>query len=273
MSIPKVSIIVPCYKQAHFLDEALQSVLEQTYIHWECIIVNDGSPDNTEAIAQNWLKKDSRFKYIYKENGGLSSARNAGIKIAKGDWILSLDADDKIGNEYLEKANEEFEKGCSVIYCNANFFGLVEEKWELPEYSYGKLLVNNLIFCSAFFRKKDWEKVEGYDENLLCGREDWEFWIAILNSESKVVKLDYIGFFYRRKENSMDAFLKNNKILLNQVENYIYKKHLNKYLLISDNAFENYQDYIKVKYQNVQILRNINKNYWSKLLYKILKML
>lgn len=271
MDNPLVSIIVPCYKQAQYLSEALQSVLNQTYTNWECIIVNDGSSDNTEEIAQNWLIKDSRFKYIYKENGGLSSARNAGIKIAKGDWILPLDADDKIGSQYLEKANVEFEKGYSIIYCNACFFGLVEGKWDLPEYSYDKLLVNNLIFCSGFFRKKDWEKVGGYDEKLLYGREDWEFWLSILDSESGVLSIDYFGFFYRIKEKSMDAYLKNNVTLLNETENYIYKKHLSKYLIISENAIDNYQDYIKVKKQNEQFLRNINKNYWSKFLYRILK--
>lgn len=75
-----ISIIVPCYKQAHYLGEALQSVLEQTYENWECIIINDGSPDNTEIVAKKWIEKDVRFRYLYKENGGLSSARNAGIK-------------------------------------------------------------------------------------------------------------------------------------------------------------------------------------------------
>ena len=82
-----VSIIVPCYNQAHFLDEALQSVLSQTYTNWECIIVNDGSPDNTENIAEKWLAVDSRFKYIKKDNGGLSSARNIGIKMSKIEQV------------------------------------------------------------------------------------------------------------------------------------------------------------------------------------------
>ena len=85
-----VSIIVPCYKQAHFLKDSLQSVLDQTYSHWECIIVNDGSPDDTEVIARQWCDMDSRFKYLCKENGGPSSARNAGIQISEGDFIQLL---------------------------------------------------------------------------------------------------------------------------------------------------------------------------------------
>ncbi|MFV8358229.1 glycosyltransferase family 2 protein, partial [Flavobacterium sp. XS1P32] len=92
MNNPQVSIIVPCFNQAQYLSEALKSVLEQTYENWECIIVNDGSPDDTKQIAQKWVEKDSRFKYIFKENGGLSSARNEGINYAKGTFILPLDA-------------------------------------------------------------------------------------------------------------------------------------------------------------------------------------
>lgn len=110
MKQPLISVIVPCYNQAQFLDECLQSVLEQTYQNWECIIVNDGSPDNTEEVALEWTKKDVRFIYLKKDNGGLSSARNAGIEKAKGEWILPLDCDDKIGNQYLELASAEFNK-------------------------------------------------------------------------------------------------------------------------------------------------------------------
>ena len=95
---PLISVIVPCYNQAQYLDECLQSVLNQIYTDWECIIVNDGSPDHTEEVAKKWLEKDSRFRYIYKETGGLSSARNAGIKIAKGEWIQFLDCDDFISS-------------------------------------------------------------------------------------------------------------------------------------------------------------------------------
>ena len=99
---PLISVIVPCYNQAQYLDECLQPVLDQTYTDWECIIVNDGSPDHTEEVAKKWLEKDNRFRYIYKENGGLSSARNAGIREAKGEWIQFLDSDDKINTISFE---------------------------------------------------------------------------------------------------------------------------------------------------------------------------
>ena len=200
-----VSIIVPCYKQDQYLDEALQSVISQSYLNWECIIVNDGSPDNTEIIAQEWLLKDNRFKYVYQENGGLSSARNTGIKEAKGEFILPLDSDDKIAFDYLEKAIETFKKDDSlkVVYCKAELFGAEGGLWNLKSFSIEDLAKENMIFCSAFFRKKDWELVGGYDIKMIYGWEDWEFWIAILKNGGNVACLNKVGFFYRTKPVSM----------------------------------------------------------------------
>lgn len=93
---PMFSVIIPCYNQAVFLSDALESVLGQSYRNWEAIVVNDGSPDDTETIARGYMRKDTRIKYVYKENGGLSSARNKGIAMALGEFILPLDADDVI---------------------------------------------------------------------------------------------------------------------------------------------------------------------------------
>ena len=224
-TMPLISVIVPCYNQAQYLDECLQSVLDQTYTDWECIIVNDGSPDHTEEIAKKWTEKDSRFKYLYKENGGLSSARNAGIEMAKGEWILPLDADDKIGNQYLELAEKEFGKDYTVIYCEAELFGNETGKWHLPEFSLENLAKKNCIFCSAFYKKEDWKKVGGYDINMIYGLEDWDFWINILSKDSKVFKLDYLGLQYRIKQNSMIMNLVNER--RKQMINYIEKKHFN----------------------------------------------
>ena len=97
-----ISVIVPVYNAESFLDETLQSVLSQTYENWECIIVNDGSTDNTESIAKRWCKRDARFRYFYKENGGLSSARNLGIKYSNADYIAFLDSDDVLTKNSLE---------------------------------------------------------------------------------------------------------------------------------------------------------------------------
>ena len=247
---PTISIIVPCYNQAHYLDEALQSVLEQTYIHWECIIVNDGSSDNTENVAQNWVEKDKRFRYLFQENTGLSSARNLGIEQASGEFILPLDADDKISNQYLELALIAFQEDNSlkVVYCKAEKFGIENGFWYLRPYTKQDLCYFNMIFCSAFFRKKDWELVGGYDQKMIYGWEDWEFWIAILKNGGTVKCLDHIGFFYRTKQESMATQLNAEKTKI--LAEYMSVKHadfyvnqLGSFLYLNDLA-------IKVKEEN-----------------------
>lgn len=201
----KISIIVPCYNQSQYLDEALNSVLKQSLGHWECIIVNDGSTDKTEEVAKNWIEFDQRFKYLYQENKGLSSARNYGIQNSKGDLILPLDADDKISPNYLLKAFKAFQEDpeLKIVYCKARKFGDQSGPLELKPFSLKELCYNNMIFCSGVFKKKDWEKVGGYDINMTYGWEDWEFWIAILKNGGKVQRLNDIGFFYRIKNVSM----------------------------------------------------------------------
>lgn len=222
----KVSIIVPCYNQAQYLDEALQSVLEQTYVNWECIVVNDGSPDNTEEVAKKWLEKDNRFKYIYQENTGVSGARNIGITNAAGEFILPLDADDKISTEYVSIAVDSFNQDVSlkVVYCKAEKFGDEVGLWNLPLYSLKALAIDNMIFCSAIYRKSDWERVGGYDEKMIHGLEDWEFWIAILKKGGEVKCLDEVGFFYRIKNVSRNNQFNSNdeKYLLE----YMSVKHV-----------------------------------------------
>jgi glycosyltransferase involved in cell wall biosynthesis len=220
-----VSIIVPCYNQAQYLDEALQSVLDQTHQDWECIIVNDGSPDNTEVVAEKWVAKDNRFIYLYKENGGLSSARNAGIAIARGEFILPLDADDKIAPNYIELAVFTFQEDdfIKVVYCKTEMFGEEKGLWQLQPFSLFDLARFNMIFCSAVFRKEDWELAGGYDVNMIYGLEDWEFWISILKSGGNVKCLDEVGFYYRIRANSMARAI--NIEERDYTEQYVFKKH------------------------------------------------
>src|SRR4051812_15947600 len=100
---PLVSVIVPCFGQAHYLPEAVGSVLAQTFTDWECIIVDDGSPDDTAAVAARLAAGDDRIKIVRQENRGLPGARNAGIRAARGRYILPLDADDRLEPTMLEK--------------------------------------------------------------------------------------------------------------------------------------------------------------------------
>lgn len=221
----EVSIIVPCYKQAQYLDEALQSVLDQTYSDWECIVVNDGSPDLTEKTVKKWLNKDARFKYAYQQNRGLSSARNLGISMATGNFILPLDADDKIARDYVELSLAAFkeEPSYKVVYCKAEKFGSQRGEWKMQPFSLYNLSRKNMIFCSAFFRKKDWEQVGGFDTNMVHGFEDWDFWISLLKDGGEVKRLETIGFYYRIKERSMVKEIRGDKE--RRIFEYLSVKH------------------------------------------------
>ena len=95
-SQPKISVIVPVYQVEETLDKCVESIIGQTYKNLEIILVDDGSPDNCPAICDSWAEKDSRIRVIHKENGGLCSARNAGMDIAAGDYLGFVDSDDCI---------------------------------------------------------------------------------------------------------------------------------------------------------------------------------
>lgn len=223
---PKISIIIPCYNQAEFLNECLQSVLDQTFQNWECIIINDGSSDNTEEIATNWVEKDPRFQYFRTDNTGVSAARNVGIEKSKAEWILPLDGDDKIANQYLEFGSNEMKKNVDIIYCNAEYFGEKTGAFVLPYFDKNELLLENSLFCTGFFKKAIFEKTGGFDENMKDGYEDWEFWIRYLytqNREIIVKKLDYLGFFYRIKTVSKNSkAMKSNDLA---IKTYIVQKN------------------------------------------------
>ncbi|MGV0956532.1 glycosyltransferase family 2 protein [Empedobacter falsenii] len=260
MNQPLVSVIVPCYNQAQYMDECLQSVLDQTYQNWECIMVNDGSPDHTEEVALEWTQKDSRFIYLKKENGGLSSARNAGIEIAKGEWILPLDCDDKIGSQYLELAAVQFDKDYTIIYCEAEFFGDKEGKWELRPFDFKNLLLQNMIFCTFFYKKEYFNLINGYDEDLKEAYEDWDFLIRLIhyNNIHNVCKLPETLFFYRIKDSSMLSNISNKyKKIRNQIYNKnkkIYDLYFNEdysYLIFYNNSLEIEIEYYKKKLVNI----------------------
>lgn len=221
-----VSIIVPCYNQAQYLDEALESVLNQTYQNWECIIVNDGSSDNTEEVAEKWVEKDVRFQYFFKENEGVSSARNLAIGHAIGEFILPLDADDRIGSNYINLAIKVFERDSALrlVYCKAEYFGDKIGPWNLQPFSISDLARLNMIFCSAIYRKKDWELAGGYDIKMIYGIEDWEFWIAILKDGGKVFCLETVEFYYRIKEVSRQKRLDGEKTKI--MNEYMSIKHV-----------------------------------------------
>ncbi|MFN4150062.1 MAG: glycosyltransferase family 2 protein, partial [Candidatus Sericytochromatia bacterium] len=184
-----ISIIIPCYNQAQYLNDCLQSIFEQTYSNWECIIINDGSLDNSEAIAKRWEQKDARFKYVKKENGGLSNARNTGLSEATGDFIQFLDSDDLLSKQKIKVSIDAFLKfpDLDVVITNYNMIDGTNLQRIKPYYNLShvifnfKTIVNKWdidlaipIHC-AIFKKSSIATLQ-FNESLRT-KEDWLFWI------------------------------------------------------------------------------------------------
>ena len=205
---PLVSIIVPCYKQAEYLPEAVESVLAQTYRHWEIIIVNDGSPDETRQVAQEIIAQhpERRIRLVDKPNGGLADARNAGIRASQGEFILPLDADDRIHPEMLAKTVQllKSQPEISIAYTDYVYFGHQNQRLWTTEYNFHTLCnAYNQFTCCALYRRAAWDAVGGYNTNMVYGYEDWDFWIGCGDRGFVGKRIPEVLFFYRTKASSM----------------------------------------------------------------------
>jgi glycosyltransferase involved in cell wall biosynthesis len=207
---PKVSVIVPCYNHAQFLAEAVDSVAGQFFTDWECIIVNDGSPDTTSEVARALIAKYPGKKIILleKENGGLADARNFGIRNSTGEYILPLDADDKIHPEMLQKtvavldARPEIAIACTHLmrfHAEIGESGLIE----YPEYEPEEILMYDCYAYCSLYRREVWEAVCGYNTNMVWGYEDWDFWVGSFEKGFYAHRVPEPLCFYRFKESSM----------------------------------------------------------------------
>jgi glycosyltransferase involved in cell wall biosynthesis len=260
------AVIVPCYNHGQYLSECLDSILNQTYRDWVCVIVDDGSTDSSRNVADAYCQKDSRFSYYYQQNRGLPGARNSGINRCASAYILPLDADDKLASTYLEKTVKVAEEyPCiKIVYSRCQYFGTLNHQMILPDYSYRDLLIRNLITATALFRRKDYNLTTGYDDKLRQGLEDWEFWLQLLDKESKVLKIDEPLFYYRQREKSMINSLSHQE--KTDLSLYIFDKHIEKYRAECDDPI------ISAYYNKVLEIKKFglrNKSIFSRAIRKI----
>lgn len=195
---PLVSVVVPVYNMESFLPETLDSILASDYPNFEVVVVDDGSKDASYRVACDYAKKDRRVRAYTQPNGGACAARNQAVRLAEGEFILPVDADNLIGSTLIADSVKEIVKDPSVkvVAPRADFFGERTGEWKLPPFSLHLLARKNIMDTCALYRKKEWERVGGYCENIIA-REDWEFWIAVLKDGGKVVRLPEIGLHYR----------------------------------------------------------------------------
>lgn len=199
----KVSVIIPCFKHAQYLPGAIDSVLAQSYPVHELIVVNDGSPDNTSEIVKEYMKKHKNVFLVEKLNGGLSSARNAGIAKATGGYIMCLDADDMLRVDGIAEHVKHMDNN-SVVTCGLMWFGVAHGTFRPKGATLKTLVKTNSVFCNSMFPRWAWEKVK-YDESdvMRLGLEDWLFWIELADLGLKFKKNDYVALLYRKHASNM----------------------------------------------------------------------
>ncbi|MFI0727743.1 glycosyltransferase family 2 protein [Streptomyces sp. NPDC021225] len=181
---PVVSVVIPCHDYARYLPQAVASVLAQTYADWELVVVDDGSRDDTAAVARSLIADhpERRIRLLEQANAGVSAARNAGIAATTGRYVLPLDADDVLAPTMLEQTVAVLERrpDIAIVSTDVSVFtddGLPAQVLALPAYDRDLLLRRLIMFYCSLYRREVWQTVGGYAEDMRAG-EDWDFWIA-----------------------------------------------------------------------------------------------
>lgn len=233
MQLPLISIIITCYNLGEYLQDAVDSIKEYSKRQdYEIILVNDGSTDtNTNAIVQSIAENDTAIQLINQPNMGLAIARNNGIKLAQGRYIIPLDADNKIRPEFITDTIAILDNfpNIDVVHGDAQNFGNKTTVWQSKSFCFSEMLLNNYIDACAGFRKSAWERLGGYDEKMpVMGFEDWDLWLRMGNAGCEFQYVNKIFFDYRVRNNSMlaDAWKKRETLL-----QYIFNKKELKHLL------------------------------------------
>jgi glycosyltransferase involved in cell wall biosynthesis len=197
-----ISVIIPAYNQGHYLGEAIQSVIDQTYPDFELVVVDDGSTDKTAQVACSF--SDPRIRYIHQENRGLSAARNTGILRSSGEYLTFLDSDDLFVADKLETLLNAMQRdpelgfvaGQAVLIDeNALPLGKVFDT-PLPENPAHLLLWNPLHVCSVMMRR-DWQKKVGLFDESLHAYEDWDMWLRLARAGCRMGWVPHPVSLYR----------------------------------------------------------------------------
>ena len=205
---PRVTVVIPCFQQGAWVEEALASVFNQTFDSWEIVIVDDGSTDPVTVRVLDEVALWPRVRLVRQPNAGLAAARNAGIAIARGEYVVPLDADDQLEPEFLEAMLGALlaAPGAAFAHCWARLFGDVDAVWvPRPDNPYWQRLGNGIAGC-VLLRRKAWEAVGGYDATMQRGHEDWELWLRLEASGWSRTRVDRPLFRYRKRPGSMSVF-------------------------------------------------------------------
>ena len=231
-----ISIIVPVYNVEKYLGKCVQSIVDQTYTNLEIILVDDGSPDNCPQMCDEWAKKDNRIKVIHKENGGVSSARNMGLDIAKGKYVNFIDSDDFVSCDLIKMLYSNISQNDDLVICcmTSNTTQLQECKNDIKIYEYTSEYIINETTDRKLNKNIDVHKIDGTKVNLtspwgklynlnailksnirfpigVLYSEDWIFNLIYLSKISRVIILDWYGYFYYKNNDSITSSLEDNR--------------------------------------------------------------
>lgn len=223
---PLVSIIIPCYNDFDYIEVAVKSAYYQTYSEKEIIVIDDGSDLKTKTKIKDLEEYIDQI--LVQKNKGQSVARNLGIQKAKGSLILVLDSDDYFEPHFLELAVPELLKpNVSLVTCWARCFSKTKDWLYKPKGGNLKnFLYSNAACGSVLFKKSEWADVNGYDEDMRAGWEDWEFYIRLMALGRVCTVLPKTLFNYRRRTDSTTSRANQHKF---ELYNYIFRKHQDLY--------------------------------------------
>lgn len=261
---PIISVIIPCYNHGKYITEAIDSIEKSTRKDFEIIIINDGSTDK-ETIDQLEVFNKKGYIVLNQINKGAMNARNNGIKISKGKYVLPLDADNLIYPEMISKSVElmENDSSISIVYSDRMLFGERNGLIKVGTFNLPLMLIENQIDTCAVFRKEVWIKTGGYDENMpMQGWEDWDFWLTSYSLGFNFAYLPEPLFQYRVSVSSAIQNLMNSE-RLDEMKKYLMTKHV---LLLN-------KEYKKLleRYNKYDALLKILENHNKTILYRIAK--
>ena len=220
----KVSVVIPCFNHGEFLREAVCSATAIERDDIELIVVDDGSKDERTCKEMDTLPAHG-IKVIRQENKGLGAARNAGIAISRGEYVLPLDADDRLRPGWIDRGIRILESNSQVgvVYGDAECFGTRNYRWTTGTFDPDRLLQWNYIHASALYRRSVWEQNRGYDSTMpVQGYEDWDFWLGALEHGWEFAYIPEVFFDYRQHETSMITLTRGCE---SQIEGFVASKH------------------------------------------------
>lgn len=272
-----VSIIMPAYNSEMFISESIESVLSQTYPHWELVVIDDGSTDRTAKIVKEYVGRDSRIRYYYQQNQKQGRARNNGISKSKGEWIAFLDHDDLWAPEKLEKQIEFINNNNVDLVFSGGYFFLSSNKEELrahqinPGFYQGddalkKFLESNQIpMLSVLVKKKAILTCGGFEVHpSVQNADDYLLWLQMLVKGFLFYGLPDKLVYYRLHENQASGNdLYNHEQVLNIFNSFfVAPPSLNKFFIANKlNWYKSW--YCRVAHNNnsaKKILKSLSKD-------------